>query len=105
MEKQIAQTILNQINSLDKWAMPSYAAENLTVLPEQTTHQGGLYFKCNGYKVKGSVHILLHWNDTYTIKFFDNNRNLMKELDGVYCDQLVEVLDYIEEREVEFSLN
>ena len=51
MEKQIAQTILNQINSLDKWAMPSYAAENLTVLPEQTTHQGGLYFKCNGYKV------------------------------------------------------
>ncbi len=34
--------------------------------------------------------------DEYKIFFLNQNGILIKEVNGVYCDMLVEVLDYIE---------
>ena len=110
-ELRLAETIVSQILTLDKWALGSYAAQNLKVLGTDEDFIGGLEFSCNGYNVKGKTTIKLHWNDTYTISFYNRNNNLMKTVEGVYCDQLVEVLDFIELQEeekgmkVEFSLN
>lgn len=99
MEKQIAQTIISQVNAIDTWAFGCYAAQKLQVIPQQEDFQGGLKFQCNGYNVKGYTTIQLHWNDTYTISFYNRNNNHMKTVEGVYCDQLVEVLDFIEKQE------
>jgi hypothetical protein len=98
-ELQIAKTIVSQIMANDKWALGCYAAQKLETTPQQEDFQGGLKFQCNGYNVKGYTTIQLHWNDTYTISFYNRNKNLIKIVEGVYCDQLVEVLDFIEKQE------
>jgi hypothetical protein len=112
-EQQLANTIINQIQSADIWALGAYAAQDFIVLGTTDEYIGGLQFSCNGFNVKGKVTIQLHWNDTYTISFYNRNNNLMKTVEGVYCDQLVEVLDFIELQneeqengmEIEVSLN
>ena len=100
-ELRLAETIVSQILSLDKWALGAYAAQNLKVLGTDDDFIGGLEFSCNGYNVKGKTTIQLSWNDTYTISFYNRNNNLMKTVEDVYCDQLVEVLDFIENKEEE----
>lgn len=92
----VVNTIVSQIMAIDKWALPSYAAQNFDAMMGDEDYQGGLKFDCNGYNVKGYVTIQLSWNDTYTIHFYDKNNELMKERENVYFDELVEVLDYIE---------
>lgn len=95
-EVQIANEIVNQVMAIDKWALGAYAAKDLKVLGTDDNFMGGLEFSCNGYNVKGKATIRLHWNDTYTIDFYDKEGNNLKSVDGVYCDQLVSILDYIE---------
>ena len=36
------------------------------------------------------------WIDTYTITFFNKKGNAVKDVEDVYCDMLVDILDYIE---------
>ena len=98
METKIASTIIEQILSIDKWSLGSYAAQNLKVIKEGGDFRGGLYFECNGYNVKGAVSIRLHWNDTYTILFHNDKGKVMREVTSVYFESLVEVLDFIEEK-------
>lgn len=95
----VVNTIVSQIMAIDKWALPSYAAQNFDTMMGDEDYQGGLKFDCNGYKVKGHTTIQLSWDDTYTIDFYDKDGSLMKQSKGVYFDQLVEVLDYIEEQD------
>ena len=95
-EQQLAKEIVNQIMGIDKWALGAYAAQNLKVLGTDDNFIGGLEFSCNGYNVKGKTKIKTKWNETYTIDFYDKKGNNMKSVDGVYCDQLVTILDYIE---------
>lgn len=95
----VLNTIVSQIMAIDKWALPSYAAQNFDIMMGDEDYQGGLKFDCNGYKVKGHTTIQLSWDDTYTIDFYDKDGSLMKQSKGVYFDQLVEVLDYIEEQD------
>tara|TARA_B110000902_G_C14189899_1_gene543779 strand:+ start:801 stop:1103 length:303 start_codon:yes stop_codon:yes gene_type:complete len=95
-EVQLAKEIVNQIMATDKWALGAYAAEDLKVIGTDENYIGGLQFSCNGYNVKGKTTIKLHWNDTYTIDFYDKEGVNMKSVNDVYCDQLVSVLDYIE---------
>jgi len=110
-EVQLSNTIIDQIQSADVWALGAYAAQDFKVLLTTDEYIGGLQFSCNGYNVKGKVTIQLSWNDTYTISFYNRNNNLMKTVEGVYCDQLVGVLDFIELQEeekgmkIEVSLN
>jgi len=93
---QIARTILEQIKYDDKWALMAYGAKNFTALNESKDFQGGIKFQVNGLKHKGTVIIQLKWIDTYTIIFIDKKGITMKEVEDVYCDTLVDVLDYIE---------
>lgn len=93
---QIAKTIISQIKYTDKWALMAYGSTNYVALPESKEFQGGLQFKVNGYKHKGIVRIQLKWIDTYTITFVSKKGEIIKKVEDVYCDMLVDVLDYIE---------
>jgi len=102
MEKQryIAETILAQIKAFDPFAMMAYGAKNLVILNETHQYSGGLSFKVNGFRHKGTVEIALMFNDTYRVRTF--NRTLTKikdEVKDVYFEDLVQVLDsLIEDR-------
>jgi hypothetical protein len=91
----IAQIIIHQINSLDKCALSAYGSTNFYLVQESSEFQGGLTFKVNGLHHKGQVSILLKWTDVYVVRF-SKNGVVLKENDEVYCDMLIEILDYIE---------
>jgi len=101
MENQslsIAKTILQQIQYADCWFLPAIGAKNFSALPESKLFQGGIRFKVNGLKHKGIVEIGLRYVDDYTICFLNKNGDEIKKVEGVYCDMLVEVLDWVEGR-------
>ncbi|MES2515195.1 MAG: hypothetical protein V4580_13675 [Bacteroidota bacterium] len=92
----IAKTILEQIQYADRWFLPAIGAKNFLALPESKMFQGGVRFKVNGLKHKGIVEISLRWVDDYSISFLSKAGDEIKRVEGVYCDMLVEVLDWIE---------
>jgi hypothetical protein len=92
----IAKTILQQIQYADRWFLPAIGAKNFLALPESKLFQGGVRFNCNGLRHKGMVEISLRWVDDYTITFFSKSGEELKCVKGVYCDMLVDVLDWIE---------
>ncbi|MDG1518558.1 MAG: hypothetical protein P8Q42_11070 [Flavobacteriales bacterium] len=53
-------------------------------------------YKVNGYNHKGWVSIKLTYMDEYEISFINRNREVVKVVDGVYCDELISVLDWVE---------
>ena len=89
----IAQTILDQIRTLDTWALNAWGAKNLT-----KTSTDGLQFKSSGMtKWKGFVTIELdRGSDTYTVSF-QRIRKLKvisdKEVSDVYAMDLINVID------------
>lgn len=91
----IPQIIISQIQSLDNWALSAYGSKNFYSFGESSEYQGGLGFSVNGLNHKGVVKILLKWIDVYEIQLL-NNSEIIKQFDDVYCDMLVEILDYIE---------
>jgi hypothetical protein len=92
----IAQTIIEQVKYVDKWALMAYGSRNFTALSESKLYQGGLQFQVNGFHFKGTVRIQLKWIDTYTITFISKKCEIVKEVENVYCDTLVDILDWIE---------
>ncbi len=92
----IATTILSQIKALDPMAMFAWGVRNPMALDD------GIQFDVNGLKFKGKVIIKLNAMDLYDITFGRMNRKTLEfdvkhTAEGVYCDQLVEILDhYIE---------
>lgn len=92
----IARTIIEQIKYADKWALMAYGSTNFVALPESKEFQGGVQFQVNGFHFKGTVRIQLKWIDTYTITFIGKKANVIKEVEDVYCDMLVDILDWIE---------
>lgn len=97
---QIAQTILNQIKYQDKSALMAWGARNFVALPETKSILGGVSFQVNGLTHKGWVTIKLDWSDTYTIVFTNKKREVVKTSEGVYCDMLIDVIDFIEGKKV-----
>jgi len=103
MENQIAQTIFEQINALDPNALGAYGCvntDNNTIktigLKEDGNCRGGIALAVDGFNVQGWAVIRLMGNDTYTIGFLEKNGKLIKEVENVYSDQLVDILDFIE---------
>ena len=92
----IATTILSQIKALDHMALFAWGFKNGVGLDD------GLQFDVNGIKFRGKVIIKLNAMDLYDITFGRMNRKTLEfdvkhTAEGVYCDQLVEILDhYIE---------
>lgn len=93
---ELASTILNQIKAGDSWALGAWGARGYYAISESKDFQGGLGFKVNGLKHKGWVTIKLRWVDDYTISFINKIGQVVKEVEGIYCDQLVEVIDFVE---------
>ena len=94
----IAKTILQQIQYADRFSLRLIEAKNFLALPETKQFSGGLRFACNGKHHKGVVEISLRWVDDYTISFLDKSGEEIKSVEGVYCDMLVDVLDWVEGR-------
>ena len=99
MENQsvtIAKIILQQIQYFDRWFLQAVAAQNFIALPPSKEFQGGVKFAVNGLKHKGFVAIELRWADDYTVSFLNRTGEVIKQLEGVYCDMLIDVLDWVE---------
>ena len=92
----IAETILEQIQFTDRYALWAWGATNYIVLQESKEYQGGLEFQVNGLTHKGWVKVCLRWVDVYTIIFIDKNREVVKTTEEIYCDMLVPAIDWIE---------
>jgi len=93
---QIAQTILNQIKFLDRSALMAWGAKSFCTVSESKEYTGGISFQVNGLTHKGWVTITLDWSDTYTVIFSNKKRQVVRTVDGVFCDMLIEVIDFIE---------
>ena len=53
----------------------------------------GLLMKVNGHHHKQYVLIVLGWDDTYNIHYLNRNLREIDKTEGIYFDQLVEVID------------
>ena len=93
---EIAQTIISQIKCVDRWALAAWGAGGFMALPESKEFAGGLRFKVNGLSFRGYVMVELRWVDDYTISFVNRNGEAIKKYEGIYCDQLVQIIDFVE---------
>ena len=59
----------------------------------ETVKNKAYRFTVNGYHHKGHVHIVLNFMDTFDIYFTSNQGTIKKKQEGIYIDQLIEVLD------------
>ena len=58
----------------------------------------GFMFTVSGFLHKGHVLITLGWNDTYTVRLFNNHYNQVGEAyEGIYCDMLADFIDRLVE--------
>ena len=94
----IAQTILEQIQYADRSALWAWGATNFRTIGECKEFQGGLTFQVNGLSHQGWVKVCLRWVDDYTIVFMNKKHQVVKTTEGVFCDMLVTVIDWIEEK-------
>lgn len=91
---QIAKTILDQIKGLDKMALHAWGAKDMVAMND------GLKFKTSGMvRWKGWVYIKLDpARDLYDIDFFKIRKyevKYTKRIEGVYFDQLIELIDEV----------
>ena len=61
-----------------------------------------LVFKVNGHLHKGYVCITLNWDDTYIVTLLLTHGNIVKTLENVYFDDLVEKIDEVVEKIPEY---
>lgn len=94
----IAKTLMQQINVQDPYALMAYGAHNFAALSNTNERLGGLEFKVNGLVHKGWCKIELTFMDTYRVLFINSKREVVKTVDECYCDQLIQILDYVEGR-------
>jgi hypothetical protein len=97
---QIAQTILNQIKYSDRSALMAWGAKDFVALPESKDFQGGVRFKVNGLQFNNWVTVELTWLDEYQVSFINRRAEVQKQFDGVYCDMLVSIIDWVENKHV-----
>ena len=96
---EIAQTIIDQIKFADRSALMAWGATKFMALPESKEFQGGVQFKVNGLSFVGTVVVQLRWVDDYVVSFVKNNK-IEHSVSGVYCDMLVDIIDYVENKKV-----
>ena len=78
----------------------SWGLHNPTALP----NDGGLAFKVNGYKHRGWV--IIRYNegaDLFDIELRTPAMKLVDQIEGVYFDQLVEVIDNAVEKTSDYE--
>lgn len=95
---EIAKTIMQQIKAQDPYVLMAYGAHNFAALSNTNERLGGLEFKVNGLFLKGWCKIELTFMDTYRVLFINRKREVVKTVDECYCDQLIQILDFVEGR-------
>lgn len=96
-ELSIAQTIINQIRCTDRMAMMAWGvSKHVVATPSTKEYQGGVQMCVNGLRHKGYVQVQLRYVDDYVVTFLNKKLEVVKEVVGVYCDLLVDVIDWIE---------
>ena len=110
MSKEIAETIMFQIKTLDKWALAAFGAKNFRAMGGDKYraaaqfkglcggYLGGLCFKVNGITFKGDIMITLNGSDLYDIQAYSNKGVLKCCLSDVYAEDLVYFLDRLIEK-------
>ena len=93
---QIARTIVEQIKFADRSALMAWGATNFAAINPSKEFQGGVEFQVNGLTHQGWVKVRLRWVDDYTVTFINKAREVVHEFEGIYCDMLVQVIDWIE---------
>lgn len=107
--KEIAQTILNQIKATDPAALMAWGVRNCVALPEQKiliqgaekVQLGGVQFNVNGLKFRGKVLVRLMGSDTYTVeigRIYKGAWKVKEQREDVYCDELMAHIDGLIER-------
>jgi len=89
---EIAKEILNQLRVLGGYKVMSWGAHNFTAYQNNS-----LLFKVNGRHFKGVVKITLNSMDLYDIEFYKKVGVITKTIEGIYFDDMVDVIDrYVE---------
>ncbi len=105
--RQIAQTIINQISAVNYWALGAWGCSQLVALDETDTRIGGLQFgvKCPKLK-KGIIRIELNGLDLYNVRVYRKTRKkvggifvphmpVFQQVKDVYAEDLVGIIDGI----------
>lgn len=118
--KQIANEILRQIKTGNIWVIGSWGINfkklvcggNFGIIIDSKKNEtleiksrAYIKMKVSGLKHKGDIYILLNYNDEYTIiaakttdKLGTIKTKICHQVEGVWCENLVEVLDSIIEK-------
>ena len=105
---QVATTIQSQIHSgrdskgtSGTHMMMCWAYESPSVVYGDDNHWGGLQFHVSGFEHRGTVTVMLHYNDTYTVTFKDREGDEVHSVDYIHFPELAQVIDsYVESGEV-----
>lgn len=93
---EIAKTIISQIKYADRMAMWAWGVSRIAAISESKEFAGGVEMVVNGLTHKGWVKVQLRWVDDYTISFIQRSGEVVKKVEQVYCDMLVDILDWAE---------
>lgn len=91
-EAAVGDTILKQINVMDKWALNAWGAKNYVLLKD------GIQFDVRGPKFKGRILIQLSKKDTYDVTAGNIRKmdwKVKKFVRDISVEQLVDVLNNI----------
>lgn len=98
--QSIANTIRQQLVGLGRVQMMCWGVNSMKygITEKSETNkyeQAFLQFKVQGFKLKGSVRIILdEGSDTYIIQFFKKGENeAYKTIENVYFDDMVDLID------------
>jgi hypothetical protein len=90
IDYNIGKTILQQIKTIDFWALGSWGAKDYVLL------KNGIQFKVKGWHNQSKIIIKLNGNDTYDIEYgriSKLNWITMEKVDDVYNENLVMCID------------
>lgn len=89
--------LLTQYNTMIwfSWGVPT---SSIKILGNK-----GLLFRVNGHHYKGLLLITLSWMDTYTVHKVKSNGEVIDLHQGIYFDQLQEIIDNWIERIPEYK--
>lgn len=80
--------------------MWSWGCRTFVAIPE------GLMWHVQGYLLNGWVKVIYNeGTDAFDVYFLDNNKHLVKKVEEVYLDNLVDVIDYNVEKDGSFDYN
>ena len=85
MANYIMQILKSQIIKMWSWGFNS---------PKSLPNNKGLKFKVNGFKHKGWVEVIYDEGvDAFNINLLNYRNNVVKQINGAYLDNLVDVID------------